>query len=84
MDPAGRMTMPAEARRELHLDGETQFVLEVGEDAIVLRPAITIPREDAWAYRPDHRERLAKALEDVRTGRLLTGISEERLNPAGG
>ena len=79
MDPAGRLTMPAEARRELHLDGEIQFMVEVGDGAIVLRPALTIAREDAWAYTAEHRQLLAHALGDVRDGRLVRGASERRV-----
>jgi len=72
--------MPAEARRELRLEGEVQFVVEVGEGEIVLRPAMTIPREDAWAHTPEHRDLLARALEDVRNGRIVQGTTEERLS----
>ncbi len=80
MDPSGRLTMPAEARRELRLKGEIQFVVEVREGAIVLRPAVTIAREDAWAHTPEHRSLLARALDDVRNGRILQGGTERRLS----
>ena len=79
MDASGRLTMPAEARRELGLEGEVQFVLEVGDNEIVLRPAVTIAREDSWAYRPDHRTLLARALADVHEGRVVVGATERRL-----
>ena len=79
MDRSGRLTMPAEARRGLQLEGEIQFVVEVGEGEIVLRPAVTIAREDAWAHTPKHRELLARALEDVRHNRILQGGTERRL-----
>jgi AbrB family looped-hinge helix DNA binding protein len=82
MDPAGRLTLPAEARRALHLDGEVQFVVEVGEGEIVLRPAVTIPKEDAWAHSVEHRELLAQALQDVRAGRIVRGPSERRVGRA--
>jgi hypothetical protein len=72
--------MPAEARRELRLKGEIQFVVEVREGAIVLRPAVTIAREDAWAHTPEHRSLLARALDDVRNGRILQGGTERRLS----
>jgi len=72
--------MPAEARRELGLEGEVQFVVEIGESEIVLRPAVTIAKEDSWAYRPDHRALLARALADVNEGRVVVGANERRLN----
>jgi bifunctional DNA-binding transcriptional regulator/antitoxin component of YhaV-PrlF toxin-antitoxin module len=80
MDASGRLTMPAEARRELGLEGEVQFVVEIGESEIVLRPAVTIAKEDSWAYRPDHRALLARALADVNEGRVVVGANERRLN----
>jgi AbrB family looped-hinge helix DNA binding protein len=80
MDPSGRLTMPAEARRELGLEGEVQFVVEVGDSEIVLRPAVTIARDDSWAYRPDHRALLARALTDVHEGRVVVGPTERRIN----
>ena len=50
-----------------------------GEDALVLRPVITIRRDDAWAYTPEHMERLRKAHEDSRAGRVRR-LSEEELD----
>lgn len=80
MDPSGRLTLPAEARRELQLEGEIQFVVEVGEGEIVLRPGVTIARKDAWAHTPEHRALLARALDDVRNGRVLEGRTKRRLS----
>jgi len=82
MDPTGRLTMPAEARRDLQLDGEVQFVVEVGDGAIVLRPAVTIAKEDAWAHTAEHRQLVARALRDVRDGRVVQGATERRVGKA--
>jgi AbrB family looped-hinge helix DNA binding protein len=70
MDGHGRLTLPAEIRRELGIEGEAQFVVEMDESGILLRPALTIPREDRWAYTAAHREELARALADVKAGRV--------------
>ena len=70
MNAQGRMTVPAEARRALQVEGETQFELEITEDALILRPVVVIPREDAWAYTPAHRQLIEEALEDAREGRV--------------
>jgi AbrB family looped-hinge helix DNA binding protein len=82
MDPSGRFTVPAEARRELGLEGEVQFVIEVGDGKIVLRPARTIAPDDSWAIRPDHRALLARALTDLNEGRVVMGPTERRINKA--
>ena len=81
MNAQGRMTVPAEARRALRVEGETQFELEITENALILRPAVVIPREEAWAYTPAHRQLIEAALEDAREGRVtrLTKAELERL-----
>lgn len=70
MTPEGRVTIPAAARRELGVEGETQFEVGVERESIVLRPAVVMTREDAWAYTPEHRRLLAKAHRDSREGRV--------------
>ena len=80
MSPNGRLTLPAEARRALGLEGETEFEVEVDaeKDVFVLRPILQLRREDAWAYTPEHRALLARAHADSREGRVWT-LSEEQL-----
>src|SRR5258707_642864 len=71
----GRMTVPAKAREALHLDGETEFTYEVVGDSLLLHPVISIPREDAWAYTPEHRASVARA----RTSPDVPGVTEADL-----
>lgn len=78
MSAQGRVTLPAAARKQLGVEGETQFEVEVEEDAIVLRPAIVLPREDAWAYTQDHRTLLKRGHRDSREGRTRR-LSENEL-----
>lgn len=70
MTAEGRVTIPAAARRELGVEGEAQFEVDVKSEAIVLRPAVIMTREDAWAYTPRHRRLLVKAHRDSREGRV--------------
>jgi bifunctional DNA-binding transcriptional regulator/antitoxin component of YhaV-PrlF toxin-antitoxin module len=77
MNTQGRITVPAEARRELGLVGEAHFEAEVRDGELRLRPAVLVPREDAWAYTPEHRALLARARADAREGRT------HRLDQAG-
>jgi bifunctional DNA-binding transcriptional regulator/antitoxin component of YhaV-PrlF toxin-antitoxin module len=78
MNAQGRLTVPAEARKALGLVGEAQFEAEVRDDGLLLRPAVLIPREDAWAYTPEHRAMLARARDDVAHGRVRK-LSEDQL-----
>jgi len=81
MNAEGRITIPAAARRQLGLDGETQFQAEVRDDALVLRPVVVIPREDAWAYTPEHLRSVTCARQEG-VGRRLTDAKLDRLAPS--
>ncbi len=73
----GRMTLPAKAREALGIDGRAQVEIEVDGQEIHLRPTVTIPREDAWAYTKAHLAQVRSALADIEAGRLLTLSPEE-------
>lgn len=67
----GRLTIPAEIRRELGIEGESTLILEVAEGRLVARPGITIPAEDAWAFTPEHLERVTRAKAQAAAGQIL-------------
>lgn len=66
----GRLTIPAQAREALHVEGKAHWQVEVTEEGLLLRPALVIPREDAWAYTPEHLALVESAREDERAGRI--------------
>ncbi len=71
MSPNGRLTLPAEVRQKLGLTGEAEFDVEVTDHgSVTLRPVVVLPRDDAWAYTAEHLTQVAKALADVREGRI--------------
>ena len=47
MNSTGRVTLPAEARRALDLEGESFFEVAVEGGVIVLRPVAIVPRDQA-------------------------------------
>jgi bifunctional DNA-binding transcriptional regulator/antitoxin component of YhaV-PrlF toxin-antitoxin module len=69
MNPAGRVTVPADVRRTLGLGQEAFFEVEVQKGALVLRPVVVVPLEQAKAYTPDQR-RGPDRLTLPRLGRL--------------
>lgn len=79
MNAQGRLTVPADARKALGLDGEAQFQAEIRDGGLLLRPAVLVPREDAWAYTSEHRALLARARDDSASGRVR-GLDEEQLH----
>lgn len=86
MSESGRLTVPADARRELGLEGETEFEIEIDRvnDALILRPAVLLRREDAWAYTQEHRALLGKAHADSQAGRVQRLSERELLTLAPG
>jgi bifunctional DNA-binding transcriptional regulator/antitoxin component of YhaV-PrlF toxin-antitoxin module len=78
MNAQGRLTLPAAAREALQVEGPAQFELEVTEGALILRPALVILREDAWAYAPEHIERVERARREARAGGVRS-LSEDEL-----
>lgn len=54
MNPTGRVTLPAEVRRALGLEGESFFEVAVDRGAVVLRPVAIVPRDQ---LRPAASER---------------------------
>jgi bifunctional DNA-binding transcriptional regulator/antitoxin component of YhaV-PrlF toxin-antitoxin module len=68
MNSQGRITLTAATRKALGLIGDDQFIEEVRDGEIVLRPTVSVERADAWAYTPEHREavRVAQTQTPVR------------------
>jgi AbrB family looped-hinge helix DNA binding protein len=67
----GRMTVPAEIRRELGITPDSVLIVETEGGRMIVRPAAVVPAEDLWAYTPEHRALHAGAIADVRAGRVM-------------
>lgn len=78
MNETGRLTLPSSTRQELGIEGPAEFEVEVERGRVVLKPAVVLPLEDAWAYTPEHRGLLKKAHADSRMGRV-SKLSEKEL-----
>jgi bifunctional DNA-binding transcriptional regulator/antitoxin component of YhaV-PrlF toxin-antitoxin module len=55
MNSTGRVTVPAEVRRELGLDDEAFFEVQVQKGAILLRPVAVVPLDQARGNSGSHR-----------------------------
>ena len=78
MDASGALTIPAEIREELGMAGATVVEIEVIDGTLALRPSDDIPEDDAWAYTPEHRALLDRALREG-DGRSLSEAELTRL-----
>jgi AbrB family looped-hinge helix DNA binding protein len=81
----GRVTLPAEVRKKLHLAEGDRLEVAVEDDRITLRPTRVIIAEDAWAYTAEHLALIRRALDDSREGRVyrLTWQDLERIGRTG-
>ena len=70
MNAGGRLTLPAEVRKYLGIEGEAQFQVEENPGGLILREAVTVPREDAWAYTPEFVDLVRRSREDYAAGRV--------------
>jgi bifunctional DNA-binding transcriptional regulator/antitoxin component of YhaV-PrlF toxin-antitoxin module len=55
MNPAGRVTLPADVRRALKLGDEALFEVEVQRGAIVLKPVAVVPLQQVKNHQTNHR-----------------------------
>jgi bifunctional DNA-binding transcriptional regulator/antitoxin component of YhaV-PrlF toxin-antitoxin module len=66
MDAEGHLTLPEEVRRALQTEGKAILLARATDGGVTLQ---AIPEEDAWAYTPEHLERVARALQEYREGK---------------
>jgi antitoxin MazE len=76
---SGRVTLPAAIRQALGLSEGTELLLLMVGGTLVLTPVVTVPRDYAWAYAPEHLERLNEALAEADEGRVRP-LDEDELS----
>jgi len=81
MSDRGRITIPSAIREALHLDDNAQLRLDIVDDRLVITPAITIAREDAWAYTPEERAAIERARSLSSSTKNLSPASGSRFSP---
>jgi len=80
---SGRVTLPAFIRDQLELGEGSELSVQVVAERLVLTPVVSVTRDYAWAYKPEHLERLKMALADVDEGRVRPLDEEELLRVLG-
>ena len=73
----GRMTIPAEIRRELGIEGESTLIVETQDGRLVAQRAFVVPAEDAWAYTPEHIARVKQAEAEADAGNVIRMSPDE-------
>ena len=77
----GRVTLPANVRRQLHLSEGDRLEVAVDDERITLRPARVLIAEDAWAYSAENIAGIRRGLDDIREGRVFQ-LSYDELSKA--
>lgn len=68
----GQFTIPAHVRESLHLSENDQLEVTVNDGEIILKPVITIPREQAWYWTNEWQKEERQAELEVATGEVET------------
>ena len=66
MSEADRLTLPVRVRRRLGPVGDAQVEVGVEGEAIILRRAMVLRSEGAWAYTPEHHAVLLRSHPDLK------------------
>ncbi len=75
MDAEGHLTLPEELRRALQAEGKAILLAQATDGTVTL---LAIPEEDAWAYTPEMRQRIARARQEFLDGKAFE-LSEANL-----
>ena len=71
MHGRGTVTLPAEVRRELGLDRPgVHLAVEVVDGAIVMRPSVSVPADQAWFWSERWQRLEREADADIAAGRV--------------
>jgi AbrB family looped-hinge helix DNA binding protein len=66
----GQVTLPAPARRALHVEEGDYVEVRVTEDSIVLTPKKLVDKSQAYFWSPSWQTAERKASEDIAAGRV--------------
>ncbi len=66
----GQITLPAPARRALHVEEGDYVEVHVTEDSIILTPKKLVDRSQAYFWSPQWQEAEREASEDIAAGRI--------------
>ncbi len=75
LKPHNRITLPDSIAKEAGVTPGDDLLVEVRDGEIVLIPAETVPRDEAYLFTPYWREALAEAHEDIAAGRVKSAPS---------
>lgn len=66
----GQMTLPASARRALHIEEGDYVEVRVSQDSLILTPKKLIDKSQAYFWSPEWQAAEREASEDIVSGRV--------------
>jgi len=66
----GQMTLPAAARRALHIEEGDYVEVRVSEDSLILTPKRLIDKSQAYFWSPEWQAAEREASDDIASGRV--------------
>ncbi len=75
LKPHNRVTLPDTITKELGIVPGDDLLVEIRDGQLILIPAESVPRDEAYLFTPWWREALAEAHEDIAAGRVESANS---------
>lgn len=75
----GQVTLPSAVRESLGLDEGDLLDVRVRDGAVVLVPAVTVPRDQAWFWEDTTQADVAASVADIEAGNVEHFDSGEEL-----
>ena len=66
----GQMTLPAAARRALHIEEGDYIEVRVSQDSLILTPKKLVDKSQAYFWSPEWQAAEQEASEDIASGRV--------------
>ena len=65
-----QVTIPEQVRRKVPLEVGERVEVVAGENEIVIRPVVEVPRAQSWFWTPDWQEQIEASLRNTREGKV--------------
>jgi len=79
MRDRSQITIPVEIMKQLNLKTGDNIDISLEDGAIVIKPVVIVPKDQAWFWSKEWQKEEKEADEDIKTGRVRSADSLEDL-----
>lgn len=65
-----QVTIPEQVRKKVPLEVGERVEVVAGENEIVIRPVVEVPRGQSWFWTPDWQKQIEASLRNAREGKV--------------